>query len=228
MLSCLLKGAFDQSNLNHSLLRYITLLPSIKVYNFCAVLPFIGSFLQKATTAEALVELWSLRSQEVFLVSLPGHFCVPCKQRALPSRVDTLRLKGQKHRELFEVMREVSEWKGHGSRSARAEIREILRREEGADPVCGGPLLRAEIPRPSAMRRVPLRVRSTCRMEKGCPGSATLGGRRPPEIWKRHHMCRCCCSDASDLEGTGKACIVSRGRPGRKIIICNESFTYLK
>lgn len=48
-------------------------------------------------------------------------------------------------------MREVSEWKGHGSRSARAEIREILRREEGADPVCGGPLLRAEIPRPSAM-----------------------------------------------------------------------------
>lgn len=92
MLSCLLKRAFDQWNLNHRLLRYMTLLSSIKVYNFYSVLPFVDSTAfsrqlqqQRQHSRPALVGLWSLHSQEVLSTSAwtllymcgSGEICPP-------------------------------------------------------------------------------------------------------------------------------------------------------
>lgn len=57
------------------------------------------------------------------------------------------------------------------------------------------------------------------------PGAAALGGRQFPEVCERCPACRC---EGVQLGGEGKASTVIRGCPGRKLVICNESLTYLK
>lgn len=49
-----------------------------------------------------------------------------------------------------------------------------------------------------------------------------------PEVWERYYLYHCTVLIVSNLEGKVNASIVIKGCPGRNLIICNESLTYLK
>ena len=96
---------------------------------------------------------------------------------------------------------------------------------------CGSPALPAESrgPHSRVLGSVPLTTRRTEGVTRGCCCDALCGGGESAQVWKMQ-----CASETvlivSVLEGKEKKTrIAIRGCPGRKkIIICNESLTYLK